>query len=104
MIPILITAGLCLMLGIIVGMFLVILNQAGSERDCILYPMQLVPIEAGEPRLNSHCLIQTEEDGNHLLLAEYADDGWTIIDYPHIREFTVKGWCYTPEPIREVDA
>ena len=102
MISILITAILAFMLGTIVGMFLVILNQAGSERDCILYPMQLIPIEAGEPRLNSHCLIQTEEDGNHLLLAEYADDGWTLIDYPHIREFTVKGWCYTPEPIREV--
>ena len=104
MISILITSILAFMLGTIVGMFLIILNQAGSERDCILYPMQLIPIEAGEPRLNSHCLIQTEEDGNHLLLAEYADDGWTLIDYPHIREFTVKGWCYTPEPIREVDA
>lgn len=104
MIPILVTAILSLMLGSIIGMFLVILNQACSERDCILYPMQLIPIEAGEPKLNSHCLIQTEEDGNHLLLAEYADDGWTLIDYPAIKFFTVVAWCYSPEPIREVDA
>jgi len=104
MISILFTSILSFMLGSLIGMFLVVLCQAGSERDCILYPMQLVPITMGEPKLNSHCLIQTKEDGNHLLLAEYADDGWTLIDYPHIREFTVKGWCYTPEPIREVDA
>ena len=43
------------------------------------------------------------EDGNHLLLAEYAEDGWTLIDYPGIRNFTVTAWCYQPEPIREVD-
>ena len=104
MIPILITATLSLMLGSILGMFLVVLCQAGSDRDSILYPMQLIPIEAGEPRLNSQCLIQTKEDGNHLLLAEYADDGWTLIDYPGIRTFTVAAWCYSPEPIREVDA
>lgn len=104
MIPILITAGLCLMVGTVTGMFLTVLCQAGSERDNIYSNLTLIPIEAGEPRLNSQCLIQTKEDGNHLLLAEYAEDGWTLIDYPHIREFTVKGWCYTPEPIREVDA
>ena len=102
MTSILITSILSFMLGIIVGMFLVILNQAGSERDNIYSNLTLIPIEAGEPRLNSHCLIQTEEDGNHLLLAEYAEDGWTLTDYPGIKVFTVAAWCYTPEPIREV--
>lgn len=101
MVAILITAGLCLIIGSIIGMFLAVLCQASSERDSILYPMQLIPIEAGEPRLDSHCLIQTNEDGNHLLLAEYADDGWTLIDYPGIRTFTVAAWCYSPEPIRQ---
>ena len=100
MTSILITGTLCFMLGTIVGMFLVVLCQAGSERDCIYSNLTLIPIEAGEPRLNSQCLIQTKEDGNHLLLAEYADDGWTLIDYPGIRTFTVAAWCYSPEPIR----
>ena len=100
MIPILITATLSLIIGSILGMFLVVLCQAGSERDSILYPMQLIPIEAGEPRLNSQFLIQTKEDGNHLLLAEYAEDGWTLIDYPGIRTFTVAAWCYSPDPIK----
>ena len=104
MISILVTATLSLMLGSLIGMFLVVLCQAGSERDSILYPMQLIPIEAGEPRLNSQCLIQTKEDGNHLMLADYAEDGWTLIDYPGIRTFTVAAWCYQPDPIREVDA
>lgn len=102
MIPILITAILAFVLGTIIGMFLVVLCQAGSERDCIYSSLTLIPIEAGEPRLNSQCLIQTKEDGNHLLLAEYAEDGWTLIDYPGIRTFTVAAWCYSPEPIREV--
>ena len=100
MIPILITSILSFMAGFIIGMFLVVLCQAGSERDCIYSSLTLIPIEAGEPRLNSHCLIQTKEDGNHLLLAEYADDGWTLIDYPGIKVFTVAAWCYLPEPIR----
>ena len=90
MIPILITSILSFMLG----------SLFGSERDNIYNSLTLIPIEAGEPRLGSQCLIQTKEYGDHLLLAEYAEDGWTLIDYPHIREFTVKGWCYTPEPIR----
>ena len=101
MISILIIGTLCFVLGSIVGMFLTVLCQASSERDCILYPMQLIPITMGEPKLNSHCLIQTKEDGNHLLLAEYADDGWTLIDYPGIKVFTVAAWCYSPEPIRQ---
>lgn len=101
MIPILITAALSLIIGSIIGMFLVVLCQVGSERDCIYNSLTLIPIEAGEPRLNSQCLIQTKEDGNHLLLAEYADDGWTLIDYPGIRTFTVAAWCYSPEPIRQ---
>ena len=100
MVAILITAGLCLIIGSIIGMLLTVLCQASSERDNIAYPLTLIPIEAGEPRLNSHCLVQTKEDGNHLLLAEYADDGWTLIDYPGIRTFTVAAWCYSPEPIR----
>ena len=100
MIPILITAVLSLIIGSILGMFLVVLCQAGSERDYIYSSLTLIPIEAGEPRLNSQCLIQTKEDGNHLLLAEYSDDGWTLIDYPGIRAFTVAAWCYSPEPIR----
>ena len=101
MTSILITGTLCFILGTIVGMFLVVLCQAGSERDCIYSSLTLIPIEAGEPRLDSQCLIQTKEDGNHLLLAEYADDGWTLIDYPGIRTFTVAAWCYSPEPIRQ---
>ena len=100
MIPILITATLSLMLGSILGMFLVVLCQAGSERDSIYSNLTLIPIEAGEPRLNSQCLIQTKEDGDHLLIAEYADDGWTLIDLPAIKYFTVVAWCYLPEPIR----
>lgn len=100
MISILITSILSLMLGSIIGMFLVALCQAGSERDSIYSNLTLIPIEAGEPRLDSQCLIQTKEDGNHLLLAEYADDGWTLTDYPGIRVFTVAAWCYLPEPIR----
>ncbi len=100
MTSILVTATLSLMLGSLIGMFLVVLCQAGSERDNIYSNLTLIPIEAGEPRLNSHCLIQTKEDGNHLLLAEYADDGWTLIDYPWIKVFTVAAWCYLPEPIR----
>jgi len=103
MIPILVASILSLMLGSILGMFLVVLCQAGSERDRIYNNLTLIPIEAGEPRLDSQCLIQTKEDGNHLLIAEYADDGWTLIDYPEIRTFTVAAWCYLPEPIREVD-
>ena len=97
MTSILITA----MLGSLIGMFLTVLCQASSERDCIYNSLTLIPIEAGEPRLNSQCLIQTKEDGSHLLLAEYADDGWTLIDYPGIRTFTVAAWCYSPEPIRQ---
>ena len=89
------------MLGSLIGMFLTVLCQASSERDCIYNSLTLIPIEAGEPRLNSQCLIQTKEDGSHLLLAEYADDGWTLIDYPGIRTFTVATWCYSPEPIRQ---
>ena len=104
MIPILVASILSLMLGSIIGMFLTVLCQASSERDNIAYPLTLIPIEAGEPSLNSQCLIQTKEDGNHLLLAEYAEDGWTLIDYPGIRTFTVSAWCYQPDPIREVDA
>lgn len=100
MTSILITGTLCFMLGTIIGMFLVVLCQAGSERDSIYNSLTLIPIEAGEPRLNSQCLIQTKEDGNHLLLAEYADDGWTLIDYPGIRTFTVAAWCYSPDPIK----
>lgn len=100
MIPILITSILSFVLGSIIGMFLVVLCQAGSERDNIYSSLTLIPIEAGEPRLNSQCLIQTKEDGNHLLLAEYADDGWTLIDLPAIKYFTVVTWCYLPEPIR----
>ena len=100
MTSILVTATLSLMLGSLIGMFLVVLCQAGSERDSIYNSLTLIPIEAGEPRLNSHCLIQTKEDGTHLLLAEYADDGWTLIDYPGIKVFTVAAWCYLPEPIR----
>jgi len=100
MISILITSILAFMFGTIVGMFLVILCQAASERDCIYNNLTLIPIEAGEPRLNSQCLIQTKEDGNHLLLAEYSDDGWTLTDYPGIKHFTVAAWCYQPEPIR----
>ena len=101
MIPILITAALSLIIGSIIGMFLVVLCQAGSERDSIYSNLTLIPIEAGEPRLNSQCLIQTKEDGNHLLIAEYADDGWTLIDLPAIKYFTVVAWCYLPEPIRQ---
>ena len=100
MIPILITAVLSLIIGSILGMFLVVLCQAGSERDNFYNSLTLIPIEAGEPRLDSQCLIQTKEDGNHLLLAEYAEDGWTLIDYPGIKVFTVAAWCYLPEPIR----
>ena len=100
MTSILVTATLSLMLGSLIGMFLVVLCQAGSERDSIYSNLTLIPIEAGEPRLNSQCLVQTNEDGNHLLLAEYADDGWTLIDYPGIKVFTVAAWCYLPEPIR----
>ena len=103
MIPILVASILSLMLGSLIGMFLVVLCQAGSERDYIYSSLTLIPISRGEPRLNSQCLIQTKEDGNHLLLAEYAEDGWTLIDYPGIRNFTVTAWCYQPEPIREVD-
>lgn len=101
MTSILTTSILAFVLGTIIGMFLVVLCQAGSERDCIYSSLTLIPIEAGEPRLDSQCLIQTKEDGNHLLLAEYADDGWTLIDYPGIRTFTVAAWCYLPEPIRQ---
>ena len=100
MTSILTTSILAFILGTILGMFLTVLCQAGSERDCILYPMQLVPITMGEPKLDSHCLIQTKEDGDHLLLAEYAEDGWTLTDYPGIKHFTVAAWCYSPEPIR----
>lgn len=100
MTSILITGALCFLLGLITGGLLVVLCQAGSERDSIYSNLSLIPIEAGEPRLNSQCLIQTKEDGTHLLLAEYADDGWTLIDYPGIRNFTVTAWCYLPEPIR----
>ena len=100
MIPILITSILSFMAGSILGMLLTAICQAGSERDCIYNSLTLIPIEAGEPRLNSQCLIQTKEDGDHLLLAEYADDGWTLIDYPGIKVFTVAAWCYLPEPIR----
>ncbi len=100
MTSIFITGTLCFVLGTIIGMFLTVLCQAGSERDSIYSNLTLIPIEAGEPRLNSQCLIQTKEDGTHLLLAEYADDGWTLIDYPGIRTFTVAAWCYLPEPIR----
>ena len=103
MIPILITAALSLIIGSIIGMFLTVLCQAGSERDYIYNHLTLIPISRGEPRLNSQCLVQTKEDGDHLLLAEYAEDGWTLIDYPGIRNFTVTAWCYQPEPIREVD-
>lgn len=101
MISILVASTLSLMLGSIIGMFLIVLCQAGSERDNIYSSLTLIPIEAGEPRLDSQCLIQTKEEGNHLLLAEYADDGWTLIDYPGIRVFTVAAWCYLPEPIRQ---
>lgn len=104
MTSILITSILSFMLGSLVGMFLVVFCRAGSERDNIYSNLTLIPIEAGEPRLNSRCLIQTNEDGDHLLLAEYSDDGWTLIDYPGIRTFTVAAWCYLPEPIKEVDA
>lgn len=100
MIPILVASILSLMLGSLIGMFLTAICQAGSERDCIYSSLTLIPIEAGEPRLNSQCLIQTKEDGDHLLLAEYADDGWTLIYYPGIKVFTVAAWCYQPEPIR----
>lgn len=100
MISILVTSILAFVLGSLIGMFLVVLCQAGSERDYIYSNLTLIPIEAGEPRLNSQCLIQTKEDGNHLLIAEYADDGWTLIDLPAIRYFTVVAWCYLPEPIR----
>lgn len=100
MISILVASILSLMLGSIIGMFLVVLCQAGSERDSIYSNLTLIPIEAGEPRLNSQCLIQTKEDGDHLLIAEYADDGWTLIDLPAIKYFTVVAWCYLPEPIR----
>ena len=101
MTSILITGTLCFMLGSLIGMFLTVLCQAASERDCIYNSLTLIPIEAGEPRLDSQCLIQTKEDGNHLLLAEYADDGWTLIDLPAIKHFTVVAWCYLPEPIRQ---
>ena len=100
MTSILITGTLCFLLGLITGGLLVVLCQAASERDCIYSSLTLIPIEAGEPRLNSQCLIQTKEDGNHLLLAEYSDDGWTLTDYPGIKHFTVAAWCYQPEPIR----
>lgn len=100
MMPILITSILSFMAGSILGMLLTAICQAGSERDNIYSNLTLIPIEAGEPRLDSQCLIQTKEDGNHLLLAEYADDGWTLIDYPAINFFTVAAWCYLPEPIR----
>lgn len=101
MTSILVTAILSLILGSIIGMFLVVLCQAGSERDNIYSNLTLIPIEAGEPMLNSQCLVQTKEDGNHLLIAEYADDGWTLIDLPAIKYFTVVAWCYLPEPIRQ---
>ena len=101
MIPILVTSILSLIIGSLIGMFLTVLCQAGSERDSIYSNLTLIPIEAGEPRLNSQCIVQTNENGNHLLLAEYADDGWTLIDYPGIRTFTVAAWCYSPEPIRQ---
>ena len=100
MTSILITGTLCFVLGSLIGMFLTVLCQAGSERDSIYSNLTLIPIEAGEPRLNSQCIVQTNENGNHLLLAEYADDGWTLIDYPGIKVFTVAAWCYLPEPIR----
>jgi len=100
MTSILITGTLCFLLGLVTGGLLVVFCQAGSERDSIYSNLTLIPIEAGEPRLDSQCLIQTKEDGNHLLLAEYADDGWTLIDYPGIKVFTVAAWCYSPEPIR----
>ena len=90
MTSILITSILSFMLG----------SLFGSERDNIYNSLTLIPIEAGEPRLNSRCLIQTKEYGDHLLLAEYADDGWTLTDYPGIKVFTVAAWCYSPEPIR----
>lgn len=100
MTSILITGTLCFVLGSLIGMFLTVLCQAGSERDSIYSNLTLIAIEAGEPRLNSQCIVQTNENGNHLLLAEYADDGWTLIDYPWIKVFTVAAWCYLPEPIR----
>lgn len=100
MTSILITGTLCFLLGLITGGLLVVLCQAGSERDNIYNNLTLIPIEAGEPRLDSQCIVQTKEDGNHLLLAEYAEEGWTLIDYPGIRTFTVAAWCYSPEPIR----
>lgn len=100
MTSILITAILSFVLGSLIGMFLVVLCQAGSERDSIYSNLTLIPIEAGEPRLDSQCLVQTKEDGNHLLLAEYAEDGWTLTDYPGIKHFTVAAWCYQPDPIR----
>lgn len=84
-------------IGSLAGVTMIVLCQI-QKPDYI--PLELIPIEAGEPRLDSQCLIQTKEDGNHLLLAEYADDGWTLIDYPGIKVFTVAAWCYLPEPIR----
>lgn len=100
MIPILITGTLCFMLGSLIGMFLTVLCQAVVDAVPLTGSLTLIPIEAGEPRLDSQCLIQTKEDGNHLLIAEHADDGWTLTDYPGIKHFTVTAWCYLPEPIR----
>ena len=107
MTSILITGTLCFLLGLITGGLLVILNQAGSERDNIYSNLTLIPIEAGEPRMDSYCIIQAsgklqENITAHsaILMAEYCEEGWIITDYPEAEDFTVEAWCYSPEPIR----
>lgn len=107
MTSILITSILAFMFGTIVGMFLVVLCQAGSERDNIYSNLTLIPIEAGEPRMDSCCIIQAsgklqENIAAHsaIVMAEYCEEGWILTDYPEAEDFTVEAWCYLPEPIR----
>lgn len=106
MISILITSILAFMFGTIVDMFLAVLCQAGSERDSIYSNLTLIPIEAGEPRMDSCCIIQAsgklqENITAHsaILIAEYCEGGWILTDYPEAEDFTVEAWCYVPHAI-----
>lgn len=106
MTSILITAILSFMLGSILGMFLVVLCQASSERDCIYSNLTLIPITVAEPRMDSCCIIQAsgklqENITAHsaIVMAEYCEEGWIITDYPEAEDFTVEAWCYVPHAI-----
>jgi len=108
MTSILITSILSFMLGIILGMFLVVLCQAGSERDNICSNLTLIPIEAGEPKLGSRCVVQITGQLSEnvraysaIFMAWYTDEGWIIDGYEEATEFTVEAWCYSPDPIKE---